>query len=949
MFVRRFLAGVRRWPEAVALLDRGQAWTYRALAERAAGLAGALHARGIGPEARIGVHVAKSASYVVACLAVWMARGAIVPLDPSLPIARKTAMAQRAGLALVLGRPLDAPCDGLPFLSVEASGAPIALEAESADLAYLFFSSGSTGQPKGVLVEQRGLVPMLEAQIEALGLCVGKRSLFLLATTFDASLSDIGTALLSGATLCLDRALRANDAASVAEALAQLSIAYVDLPPALLPLLAVEDAPPSLETVLVGGEPVDASAARRWAAKVRLFSVYGPTEATICTHMARCTPDWNEPLIGAPLPCVAARVVGTDGDAVAPGQAGELWLAGPLVARGYLDDPALDAQRFVQHEGVRYFRTGDRVTRRVGGSHVFAGRLDRQIKIRGQLTAPEEIEAALIAHPSVRRAAVVWRDVGGSSALVAFVEPERPTLPTLAAWRAYLGARLMPWMIPALFVTVDPLPLTDSGKPDVPQLMQRPLSTADDAPQSATEKRVARLLGEVLSRADVSRSATFWTLGGDSLSLLQVLLRAEAEGLALTVDFLTQGLTVTAIAALLDEADSAALLDEGLPAALLERATFLPAIARSEAAQDGPRERTLFITGATGFLGARVLRRVLRDEPKTRLVCLVRAEDDATARQRLETALEQTVPARLTVLAGDLTLDRFGLDPAVWARWCDEATHVFHLAAEVNDVKPYEALSDVNVEGTRTALRFALSGRPKAIDVAGTLSVFVSTDGPPAVACEDDRLTATQRVYGGYAQTKWVVDRMVQRAAEKTVVRLIRFGLFVEATPRPHDLLALFVRGLARIGAYPADEAERWRVDLTPCSYAADAFCALSRSGKTGVYHVANAVAAPLSLIVAAMQVEGVPLRPLSAAAWRETVLAQQHDALQAASFLALCRGALSADDRHRPLDLFQATGWRFDTARARAVLEPLGLVCPLPSLAWMRDLVRMALQGETI
>lgn len=311
-FLERFLRRAAERPEAIALVSAGAPpLRYRDLVDEVQRLAAALHARRVGPEAVVALGVGRSREFVIGVLAAWWAGAAFVPIDPALPPARRAALAAESGARVMVTTPGQRECFyglDIPILVIGSEspcGRVAAAEPRPDDLAYLIFTSGSTGQPKGVLVEQRGLVAVLDAQITAFDLRPGDRALWMLSPSFDASLSDVGTALLAGATLMVAPP-EARDPEALVKSLTDHAITHVDLPPALLPLLDPGRAPASLRTVVIGGEVCPPEAVRRWARTRRVVNVYGPTEATICASLCVCDPErWEEPLLGRPFGDIA--------------------------------------------------------------------------------------------------------------------------------------------------------------------------------------------------------------------------------------------------------------------------------------------------------------------------------------------------------------------------------------------------------------------------------------------------------------------------------------------------------------------------------------------------------------------------------------------------------------------------------------------------------------------
>ena len=434
----RFDAVVATRPHAVALEHDDASWSFAELARASEHLAERLARAGTRPGDVVALSLGRSPEHVAAVLAVWRVGAAFLPLDPAAPPARSVAMLEecRARARLTLG------AEGVELESLASSGEPLGAEGDA--LAYVLYTSGSTGRPKGVRVSHRALWPMLGQQIAAFGLGPGKRSLLYLSLAFDASISDLFTALLSGATLVVPRVPPTPQ--ELPGLLAARAVTHANLPPSVLPLVNPAHLPACLEVVVIGGEVCPPKAVRAWARRARIVNVYGPTEATICTHLCTCDADtWERPLLGAPLEHVEQRV-----------HEGELWLAGPALALGYVDRPELEASKFVVQDGKRWYRTGDRVR---GADLEFVGRVDRQLKLRGQLVSPEEIEARLrdlaIADCVVAAVPDGLRDV-----LTAFVVTDTLTAEEV---RARLADSLPRWMLPRVLV-VRALPRGATGR-----------------------------------------------------------------------------------------------------------------------------------------------------------------------------------------------------------------------------------------------------------------------------------------------------------------------------------------------------------------------------------------------------------------------------------------------------------------------------------------------------
>ena len=740
-FIERLRAVAAEHADRAALLTRGaEAVTYRELMRRA----GAFAAR-IRPGELVPLEAVRSAEFVVGVVGCWTAGAAFLPIDPRWPAGRRAFVASDSAVSLPPG------------------------------VAYCIYTSGSTGRPKGVLVGHGGIVNLIDAQIPAFALEPGSRVLWVLSPAFDASVSDVGTALLSGSALLIEPGDELRDPAKLTLLLHARRVTHIDLPPAVLRVLDIDAMPDSLRTVVIGGEPAPVEVARRWAARFRVVNVYGPTETTVCSSLCVIDPaTWTEPLLGRPIPNVGYHVIG-----------GELYIGGVGLALGYLNRPELDAAKFVAVGGVRMYRTGDRVRVRPDGEFLFLGRADRQFKLRGQLVEPDEVEARLREIPGVRDAAAFKR----GNALVAAVVGDSAL--SHAAVCEHTAKSLPPWMVPGVVEFVPGLPRTSSGKVDYPALEAAP--------------------GED---------------GMDSLAVFEAIASRGGAGV--------------------------------MPAAELEADArdVLAAVANPERERRGEAQHpvahapgsppTIFLTGATGFLGSWLLRELLA-RTSAEVVCLVRDPS------RLPPS------PRVRAVVGDLERPRFGLPEREWDALAAAVDCVHHCAAWVNGVLPYSVLRGANVLGTAEVLRFVQTGRLKRFHYVSTLSVFVDTDRNTGVALEDDDLTATDWVRGGYAQSKWAAERFVRLSG--VPASIYRLGLVTGDTATgkmpARDELSLFLRALAAAGEYPAGVNPL--IDITPVNFAAGAVARLSL-GEPGTFHVANPRPAALADVVAAMRDNGVSL-----------------------------------------------------------------------------------------
>ena len=540
-----FDAQARICPEATAALFQGESLTYRELDERANQLANHLRSHGVGPDVLVGLYLERGLEAVIAILGVLKAGGAYVPLDPDYPRNRLAFILLETRPRLLLTRAdlrerlaacaPEVPAERMICLDTEwpriaeaSAAAPCEL-AQDCHLAYVIHTSGSTGQPKGVLVERGGLRNVVLAQRSVFGLRPGERALQFSSLAFDASVFDLCMAFGAGATLVIAPPEARTPGPALAEFMRERQINIATLPPSVLAALPSADLP-SLRIITVAGEACTADLVERFAPGRRFFNLYGPTEASIWSTYAECMADGRKPPIGKAIPNTWVSLLDDDLDLIADGEVGELCIGGTGVARGYLDRPGLNAERFVAdpaHPGRRMYRSGDLGRRLADGAIEFLGRRDDQVKLRGFRIELGEIEAVLRSHPEVRDGVVALKETAGHAQLVAYVVFDRHQIQELdAAWasslRRHLEARLPAHMLPNLYVPLANLPLTIQGKVDRRALPEPPgdrsqLSCAYAAPRTPLERELAEVWETVLKRAPVGVDDNFFELGGDSL------------------------------------------------------------------------------------------------------------------------------------------------------------------------------------------------------------------------------------------------------------------------------------------------------------------------------------------------------------------------------------------------------------------------------------------------
>ncbi|MFF1922169.1 amino acid adenylation domain-containing protein [Streptomyces sp. NPDC058221] len=919
---------VRRTPDAPAVRDAGTTLTYGELDARADALARHLTAQGIGPEDRVAVALPRTHHLVVALLAVLRAGAAYVPIDPEYPAQRLSYMLDDAAPRLLLTTPAihhRLPDTAVPHLYADGLGdsvrppAPTGTGPHPAHPAYVIYTSGSTGRPKGVVVTHQGVGAMARTQSHRLSVGPGSRVLHMASVSFDAAFWELCMGLLSGACLEIDERDALLPGPHLAALVRDRGVTHLTVPPAALAVMPAGSLPTGT-TMVLAGEACPPALVHAWAGERFLVNAYGPTETTVCATMSGRQyadgPLSPERTVSIGVPVDGTRVLVLDNRLapVPPGVAGELYVCGAGVARGYHGRAALTASRFVadpsDRAGGRMYRTGDLVRWTRAGELVYVSRVDDQVKLRGFRIELGEIETVLSSLPTVAAAcAAVREDRPGDRRLVAYTVPADGTPgPDEAEVRAHLAVSLPAHMIPSAHVSLDALPVTPNGKTDRRALPapRHAGPAVGRAPRTARERALCDVFAETLGVPEVGVTDDFFALGGHSLLAVTLARRiGEQCGRRPSLRALFAAPTVEGVDRLLgsaageeNRADTAAPdLD-----AEVRLAPDISATGRDAAATGSAPARRLrpsprpLLTGASGFLGAFLLRDLIEttDGP---VDCLVRAEDEHRAGHRLRTNLEryglwQPRYADLVhAVPGDLAAPGLGLSSGERTALVRRLGPVLHNGARVNFAAAYGDLRAPNVAGTQELLRLLADSASPGMHYISTTGVYAPATGPgpgpgPVTVTESSPTGPASDLPDGYAQSKWVAEGLVGLARERGLpVTIHRPGRISGDTAtgacQDRDLLWQLVKGCLQAGAVP--DLPHGSTDWVPVDYVSAAVVALALSGRTDAqtYHLTNPDAPGLDRVFEVAARLGHELRTVPAAQWQARVTAQPDNAAQ--------------------------------------------------------------------
>ncbi|KAE8320417.1 antibiotic synthetase [Aspergillus sergii] len=888
-------------PDHVAIETKGKPMTYSELHGHALVLSRRLlEEHAIAPEEAIGIITGSGYEQIIAQVTVVYAGGSCCGLDPTLPEAQLRYRLSNAGARICLTDKASSLSYGgyvndlvklvvvpnnneLPLHDMGCLDSPPPRALGLKHRSHLMHTSGSTGNPKTVEILARGIVHLAsDDRVTPVG--ANDRTAQMSMVSFDISLFEIWVTLLRGATIVpLPRSL-VKDVLQLARTWVELNITVSLVPASLLPMMvmAMPTVFSKMTVVYSGGEMPSLPAMRTVLENgppKHMFNCYGPTECSIFSLIHEVTLEDTMKRIAELTDLVGeTQIVILDEklQRVPEGVVGELYIGGPGVARGYVNLPEKTAERFVtKHEiaalppSCNFYATGDLASRDPSGAVKLLGRKDNQVKIRGFRIELEGVEAAIIdtGLVSVTAACKVQPDDNPMGAiLVAFIQPKFPQSFSVDELRKAMKTEVADYLIPN-FEVVQAMPLNGHGKVDRPKLVSDFLAKATKVQEElATEAkkdttticRLRRIWSSILTGYSgyVRENDGFLSLGGSSLQAAMLSVRIKREfRVQVTAVMVYEDMSLADMARYIDNGGEKYSIEATHNVEYRQDTNYYDTLhlKQPESQALAPQwhwdlEGRIFLTGATGFVGAFALQRLLSLPEVKSLICLVRAADDKAALARVRKIQDQyklsNTPeeyAKLITVAGRLEDKYLGLGAIKFQQLAYWASCIFHLAAQVNYAQPYKTHRDANVVGTGNILRLQAAGRPKRLHYMSTLSIYGPTglvDGARYVSENDSLMQYMNAVQhdNGYAQSKWVADKMVNDAIKDGCPATIYrpgavFCHSQTGVGTPGDFVSRLMASSIQLGCFPIMPNQS--KNFIPVDYLVDAMFYLSKQERS--------------------------------------------------------------------------------------------------------------------
>lgn len=789
-------------PAATAVICATGEITYQVLLSRAAAVADYLLDNGLTAAEPVAVVMHKGWEQVAAVLGILVAGGAYMPIDASLPPKRQTDLLEIGGVRFVMTQPqaLDPLVDlgsyhileitaGLaaPFTSRHKASLQVPLD----QLAYVIFTSGTTGVPKGVMISHRAAMNTIEHVNQMLEVTASDRVLAVSSLSFDLSVYDIFGLLDAGGALVIPEARKGHDAVHWLQLVQAHQVTIWNSAPQLVGMLMdpiTTSVHLPLRAVLMSGDFIGLDLPERIArvtANAQVIGLGGATEASIWSNyfaIAQVAPHWKSIPYGKALPNQTMQVFDQAFRPCPDYAKGKIYIGGEGLAIAYWQDPEKTNARFVTHpvSGERLYDTGDLGYYLPDGNIVIIGRDDAQVKVRGHRIELGEIEAAIRDYADVKQAVVLATSPAtGNRQLVAYLEPERDKTLDTALIKEHIAQRLPDYMVPRYMVTLPRLPVTANGKldhralPDPGDLVESQ-SHERVLPRNPLEQQLLDVWSLVITGVDLGVTDNFFELGGDSVTATSLVreLNERLPSFNLEMHELFENLTIEALARLYESRTSETPLvpantstdDAMMLADLGEILEIIKSL--SVECPRAPENAGVLLTGATGWIGSHLLAELL-EKTDNDIYCLVRASCVAEAQERVATSagirgtpLSDQQQSRIHAVCGDLTQPKFGLSDELWDSLTRQVGQIYHLGADVNLVAEYATHRKTNLLPLIEIAQLATAHQLKQVCMLTPMTSCRRQQGDAVVFHHQElRHTDPQGLLTGYAQSKWAAEQ----------------------------------------------------------------------------------------------------------------------------------------------------------------------------------------------
>lgn len=800
---------IEKWcnltPDNLAILTPDEKLTYRQLNQYSDAVAEFLYTKNIGSGDIIPIEAVRSADFIIGLLGIMKTGAAYAPIDYIYPEQRKSYIIEQTRAAFILTSLPDSAIDKaktggrrVSIASLRRENAPkLNYRPQPNEPLYVIFTSGTTGVPKGVIVEHHSVEQIVSWHNKRFGINQSTRSTLIAALGFDVAQWEIWSPLSAGGRLYIFSGEIRRDVSLLVKALDELAITH-----AFVPTVMVHDviekscpSPSSLEYLFTAGEklnPVDTG-----HINYQLIDYYGPTEATIFTtcHFVPSSTQNLASSIGKPCGTAQIWILDEQRQKLPDGQAGEIFIAGSCLARGYLHNETLTNEKFLSHpfeEGERIYRTGDLGKILPDGSLQFLGRMDEQVKIRGHLVELGEIETLIARQFGVKKVSVITPNVvkNESKEAVAFIilDDEVKKESNIVNYiRQSISAFLPDYMMPSRYLIVESFPENSNGKIDktaLRELFDQHRSIAPDYDFSVikddSERAIFEIFAQTLGHTDFDNTQNFFDVGGHSLLAAKVIvLLSKHFELPLRITDLYNHSSVSELTnEIKDRLLSSGEISDYTSEESLRHDAILPDDIVFTGTFDQQRlkhAKHILLTGVTGLIGIHLLVELLGNTDAD-IHCIIRAKDAHDENGRLKEKLNQYKViisaldlSRVKLYIGDISEPQLGMEQADYESLTMKIDVVYHSASAVNFIKPYKSMKKDNVDGMVALLRFAAAGRIKAMILLSTISVYSWGHwftGKKTMREDDDIDQNLPAICAdiGYVKSKWVMETLADQA-----------------------------------------------------------------------------------------------------------------------------------------------------------------------------------------